>query len=761
MQTEIRADGLDDPNLAYPIQNLEPTSRALKACQKLQIRTIRDFLKFTERDFVSLRNCGKRTYNDLVSRIQRFLSHTQNADRVASLTNAAACSLKDVVDNPRAHRAFATLGIHTLGEFLETPKDRLLGVRGFGERTYWAVSQQIRELSEQVSPAASFLPRQLLEFPLRGLHLDPSLVTALDRLGMATVGDLIAASAEELQSDSSIGPGGVTRLCSALEQLIRTGTNHALEMQDSEECKDFSELITRLLDVLDENQRALVELRMGLTDEPKDLKQIATHLRISEEEAHILEEHSRLTLRNRIPSLLAVLRQEVLTELECQRGFVSNDRFAAGSLLQSARLCDLDNRLPLRLVQICFAHEFYLHGDILSTLTPSEYHRFCKTLRDATIPDQLPVSIADLEQLVSRVTSPVPTGLMLHVLDQCPGLVLTQDPELGQILRGEATNGADRMFMILADVGRPTSAEDILFHYRDRHRHGNLKTLVDQLRQDPRFLEVERETWDLRTKHFDELSAARPEADRIVDFLLTHHGQQSVFDLHIQAELPERTSYMVIDCLRHDPRVRYLGRGVFCQRSEKSTVMEGIRTAIGRALGELVLSQYVGNQPLRKRRAVACVMQYNRALISPAPDRIDLMTNYPFDQERLQRLLELIQTELTAGIGYARDTELLGVINETDLGGSWFTPHLFLDLLRRNMDFELLPGGIVALRDLGLAGWIQHRARECLRHATEAPTAEGLLAEDPELAEFVDCLHDLLKQDPMVQSIDGQRYTLV
>ena len=90
-----------------------------------------------------------------------------------------------------------------------------------------------------------------------------------------------------------------------------------------------------------------------------------------------------------------------------------------------------------------------------------------------------------------------------------------------------------------------------------------------------------------------------------------------------------------------------------------------------------------------------------------------MLTNYPFNTNRLARLFRLIDDELHSARGYAVANELVNEINSTDLGGDWLNEHMLLDLLQRHASYELLPGGLVAQPNLGLAGWIQQRAREC------------------------------------------------
>lgn len=263
----------------------------MTACHKLQVRTIRDFLSRSKRDFTSLRNCGKRTYDDLVLRVHQFLTNMQGTDSAELSTHSLNRTLIDVVDNPRALRAFATLDIHTIQDFLETPKRHLLAVRGLGERTYWEVTQRIRELSGSRSLPPSLLPDVLREFPVNRIRIEPSLSAALERHEITTVGDLFAVSIEELENDTCIGSDGVAQLRMAVDQLIRRGTDQRTGNLANDQCADLTDMVRQLVDVLDHTQSALFGLRIDLEGQPMSLKKIATHLPIGEEEGPIGEEH--------------------------------------------------------------------------------------------------------------------------------------------------------------------------------------------------------------------------------------------------------------------------------------------------------------------------------------------------------------------------------------------------------------------------------------------------------------------------------------
>ena len=74
----------DDPRLAWPIDLLEPTQRGLRACQALGVVTVGDFAGRPRDDFLALRDCGPRTYSDLLRRVRRCLSRAAAAPAFAS-----------------------------------------------------------------------------------------------------------------------------------------------------------------------------------------------------------------------------------------------------------------------------------------------------------------------------------------------------------------------------------------------------------------------------------------------------------------------------------------------------------------------------------------------------------------------------------------------------------------------------------------------------------------------------------------------------
>ncbi len=180
-----------------------------------------------------------------------------------------------------------------------------------------------------------------------------------------------------------------------------------------------------------------------------------------------------------------------------------------------------------------------------------------------------------------------------------------------------------------------------------------------------------------------------------------------------------------------------------------------------RAMGEVPFARFLQNQPQSRRRLVSRLLRQNRLFVSTARDRVDLLENWPFDPQRLQILLRAVRVAIEERGGYASIARIRPDLAEAGFSESFLHDHILLDVLRRHGDFELLPGGFVASRGVGLARWILRTARRILRAHVTGLSLTQLIVERPELAEFETCLGELLAQDPMVQSADGLNYQIV
>lgn len=747
-----------DPRLACYIQYLDPTPRGLRACRQLKIKTVGDFLNRDQAEFLALRNCGKGTYKDLCDRVHRFL--TNQEPRLLPTGDHMQRPLRDLVDNPRALRAFQSLGISTVGEFLAIPKDRLLETQGFGERTYWQVRERIRAVAGHGPRGRELLPAVLLDFSLAGLPLSTSLRQRLAELGMDTVRNVFDVPVEVLAHEQTVGEAGLEELRSALDQLIRAGTDQAAGQRDSSQ--DFARFVSQLLGALDHPQQLLLRQRLGLDRSPRRLQEIAADLRLTHEQALALERDTRLALHHHNPELLTRLREEAEREHRAFEGMLRADQLAAGTILHSAVKSTGDTLLPLRLLRFCFPRVFYLYGELLTKIPPAIWRRFRTVLKHYSNPKLLPVPLYEVELHVSAIIDPIPRGLMIYLLRERHHLAITIDPRQGEVLERVRNAVADRLHAILETAGAPTSAEDLLFTFRDRHGHARMDHILESLRTDERFLEVARQQWGLRAHSRQVLQTAASEAEHIARHIVTQGRRHNIFAIGTQHGLPEHTVYLVIDCLRRNSSLRYLGRGEFCPATVKmSGVMKKIVRDFQRAMGAVVFSRFLRNQKRDRRRLIHRLLTANRMFVEPGPDRIDLLSNYPFNEGRMRRLLATVGRYLDQHASHASALDLIEHLNDTDLGGGWLTEHLLTDILRRNSSFELLPGGLVAQRSLGLGGWIQHRAREALREMGTALTIGEVLAEHPELAAFEECLAELLGNDPMVVSDDGIHYRVV
>ena len=157
---------------------------------------------------------------------------------------------------------------------------------------------------------------------------------------------------------------------------------------------------------------------------------------------------------------------------------------------------------------------------------------------------------------------------------------------------------------------------------------------------------------------------------------------------------------------------------------------------------------------------VTRLLEHNRAFVQSDEDRIDTLSNYPFNQERMTRLIQMILKHLKQRTGYAQTEALREIVSATDLGGAWLKADLLADILRRNGPFEVLPPGIVALKDLSLPSILRRSARQALRDRKEPSTIYDIVHARADLVEFAPCLADLLLADPLVQSPDGEYFIL-
>jgi len=317
---------------------------------------------------------------------------------------------------------------------------------------------------------------------------------------------------------------------------------------------------------------------------------------------------------------------------------------------------------------------------------------------------------------------------------------------------------ADRALAILTEVGEPVTLDDLMFHYRDRHRRCNRGKLGEHLRMDPRLLEIGPQLWSLRERHLEEIAALGAEAATMAAAIHDAGHRMSVQQA-AQRDLEERELYLLASCLRGDPSLRDLGRGEFCPWDQTtSSVMRSLKQDLKRAMGEVPVARFLENSDQANRQLLAKLIHCNRLFLEPYPDRVDLLENYPFNEQRLHQLEQYIDGHLRDRRGYSTLDQLATEVQQTSLGGSFLTPYMLGDLLRRHTNYELLPGGLISQPALGLGAWIQKKARDVLRAAGLPLTPDEIVAQVPRLAEFQEALVDLLHRDPTVDATDDTHY---
>ena len=461
--------------------------------------------------------------------------------------------------------------------------------------------------------------------------------------------------------------------------------------------------------------------------------------------------------------LLARLRTEIQREFAAFDGVLRTEHAAGGSLVAAlAQVDEHDCELGLRLAAFCLPHECHLHRGVLHGVGSRRFRELLRTLPPLVPQHRLPMSIDSIDEQLRSHGIEAPRGVLLHVLRTELRAAIELDGEHGEIAVPDPLTPAARLVEILTELGEPSRLTDLVFAYRERFRFASQRRLLRHLSSNSAFLRVSKDHWSLRRWHEQELVDIATTAEQVARRICTEEaGHHRIVDLLPEQLADERHAWLVLDRLRDDPRVRLLGRGEACPADRRqSHVMERLLRAFRRAAGDVVASLFVENQPQEQRRLVERLLRHNRAFVRSAPDRIDTLTNYPFNTERMQRLIKLAREHLQKRTGYAHIDALKDAVDQTDLGGNWLSCDLLADILLRNGPFEMLPGGTVALESLSLPSILMRSARKALRDAGEAVTIADVVRARPDLAEFVDCLAELLVEDPLVQSPDGKYFLL-
>jgi hypothetical protein len=596
--------------------------------------------------------------------------------------------------------------------------------------------------------AARVLPAALLELPLVQLRLDDELAERLCDRGLLTVADALDGAPDALTDDDA------ARLRDALGRAL----GDSLRQFASSATDDWPTLRAQLLGPLEDVDRRLMIAAVGI-DEPVQSRHALQQL-LGDTTLDDSLQAIRATLMQHSAALMTRMQDELEREFSAFDGVLLPTHAARGSLVQVlADACE-DPELGLRLAAFCLPHRCHLHRGALHGVTPRVFRELLRTLPSLAPQHLLPMPIDSIEQQLEQRGASVPRGVLMHVLRTELRTAVELDAELGEVAVPDPLKPAARLLEILTELGQATSLSDLTFAYRERFRFASRSRLLRHLTEDGAFVRLGEERWSLRRWHEQRLSDLAELVEQTARRVSTSDHRLHIVDL-LRDEHDDETAWLVLDQLRGDPRVRMLGRGEACAADmTQSTVMKRLQRAFRRAAGDVVKGLFISNQPASQRRLVTRLLEHNRAFVDAGPDRVDTLTNYPFNAERMQRLIKLVLEQLQKRAGYAQAEALKDLVDQTDLGGKWLSPELLADILRRNGPFEVLAPNIVALEDLALPRILARSGRQALRQLGEVVTIDDVLRVRPDLSAFRECLADLLRNDPLVQSPDGRYFVI-
>ncbi|HEX6810243.1 MAG TPA: hypothetical protein VF384_01355 [Planctomycetota bacterium] len=624
--------------------------------------------------------------------------------------------------------------------------------------TQLPVSQPNGSLPASSLPASTLLPPALLLLPLEQLYLEPTQLAQLRGHHLLTVGDTLAQPAEALVAS------GVTEEClaslrTAIERVLHDGLGQFANVENT---RDWSTLRVQLLAPLDADERQLFLSLVGIGTAAVKHAALARLRGLSLGALEEKAQHIRALLHDRQAPLMGRLRYEVVREMDSFDGVLLSDHTAPGSLLQVIADATQDPCCGLRLAAFCFPHDFHLHRDRLFGVPPIRFRKLLRELPRLAAPHRLPLPVDALHSELADQDLDVRRGLLLHVLRLELRIAIEIDEKDGEIAMADPRSPEARLQELLLEASKPMQLDDLLFVYRERYRRASRTRLLRRLQHDSVFVMVGPNTWSLRRWHEGELHALTPLVDKVARRICAEGGRHNVASLLVDDKPNDRKTWLVLDRLAADPRVRMLGRGDACPATHnRSQVLDDLLHDFRRAAGDVVLSLFVQNQQPAKRRLVERLLRWNRLFVMVGEDRVDTLSNYPFDDKRMRQLLSLVHQHLERRTGYAQVQALKAVIDKAELGGLWLTPELLADLLRRHGSFEVLPSRLVARRDLGLGASLMRTVRQALREAGHPVTVDDVLRARPDLNEFANCLRELIESDPLVQSPNGSHFILV
>lgn len=603
------------------------------------------------------------------------------------------------------------------------------------------------------------LPDALLDLSLERLALTEELTELCRGHGIATVRDLLDLPLAKRRTDPWFDAEAAEQVRFALGQVLAAGL---AQFEPTDALFDWSSLRARLEAPLDEAERRLLGQLIGFDQPPRSPAELAIQHAVTLPVVTEWTEQLRVRLHERAPALVSRLRYEIGRELQAADGVVHGHLVARGTLLQTLAEATDDRELGLRLVAFCFPQDFHLRFGRLAGVAPRRFRRLLRALRRIVVPHRLPLRISELSAQLAAENLEAPHGLLVHLLRTELRVAVQIDARIGEVAVPDPRSATSRLFELFAELNTSMTLDDLQFAYRDRYRRASRSALEQRLRSCSAFIMLGPNRWSLRRWHGAELAAVAPLVDKVARRVCAEGGRHDVAKLFGDERPDDRTIWLVLDQLGKDPRVRLLGRGELCPATHnRSQVLDELLREFRRAAGDVVVSMFVANHPPERRRLVRRLLEWNRLFVTPAEDRVDTLTNYPFNEERMKRLLELVSQHLAKRTGYAHVSALKAALDRTDLGGSWLTPELLSDVLRRHSSFDVLPGGLVGRADLGLGHALRRALRQALREARQAMSVDDIVRVRPELAEFAGCLAALLADDPLVQGSDGGHFALL
>lgn len=596
--------------------------------------------------------------------------------------------------------------------------------------------------------AQRVLPAALLDLALAQLDVSEDVATRLGARDLLTVRDALEADVELVSDEDA----------AALRTALQDALDDGLRRFGAPTSNDWPTLQAQLLGPLDDQDRRLLLATVGLGEPPQSRRALQQLLGDAELEDRL--QRVRATLLRRCAGLLGRLEDELHGEFAAGDGVLLPGHAAADTLVQVLGAACGDPEVGLRLAAFCLPHRCHLHRGALHGVSPRRFRELMRALPTLAPQHLLPMPLAQIRDRLREQGTETPAGVLAHVLRTELRTAIELDADQGEVAVPDPRKPAARLQELLNELGAPATIQDLTFGYRERFRFASRARLLRHLSDDAAFVRLGPDRWSLRRWHEGELGEAAELIEQTARRIAAAEQRLDVIAL-LEAEHGADKAWLVLDQLRHDPRVRALGRGEACAADlPQSTVMKRLQRAFRRAAGDVVKSRFVQNQPEHQRRLVARLLEHNRAFVDLGDDRVDTLTNYPFNAERMQRLIKLVLDALQERAGYAPAATLKELVDLTDLGGRWLSPELLADILRRNGPFEVLAPAIVALKDLQLPSILTRSARQALRELGEVVTLDEVLRVRPDLAPFRECVRELLRQDPLVQSPDGRYFVL-